>query len=156
MNQTRWEPKDIAREINSMRNDMEKLIDSFFGPNNLFRREGKTLSNWSPSVEIIESEKDYTIRADLPGMEAKDIEVEATSNSISIKGEYKNEKEEKTEHHYYSERSYGSFYRAIPLDEDIKLDSLTSSMKNGVLEIKAIKVTESKPKVQKVKVEISS
>lgn len=153
----KWEPKDIVREINSIRGDMEKLVDSFFGHNgSLLRKEGKEMGTWSPSIEIIESDKDYTIKADLPGLEAKDVEVEATPNSLSIKGEHKSEKEEKKDNYYYCERSYGSFYRHIPLNEEIKLDGISSSMKNGVLEIKAVKMLESKPKPQKVKVEVSS
>ncbi len=150
----RWEPNDMIREFSKMRSDMERIADSFFGQNSLLRKEGKALmSKWSPAIEITESGKDYLIKVDLPGMEAKDVEVEATENSITIQGEHKSEKEEKKDNYYYCERSYGSFYRVIPL-EPIKLDSITSSMKNGVLEIKAAKVEESKPKVQSVKVEI--
>ena len=69
----------------------------------------------SPSIDVKESDKDFTIRAELPGVDEKDIEVTVTNDAVTIKGEKKEEKEDKGKNYYYMERSYGSFNRVIPL-----------------------------------------
>jgi HSP20 family protein len=90
---------------------------------------------WSPQVEIFERDNEVVLRADLPGLTKHDVNVEIANDGITIEGERKNEHEEKSEGYYRSERSYGKFYRRIPMPEGVKAEDASASFRNGVLEI---------------------
>ena len=90
---------------------------------------------WSPQVEMFERGNQLVLRADLPGLTRDDINVEISDDGITIEGERKNEHEEKREGYYRSERSYGKFYRRIPLPEGIDPRNANASFNDGVLEI---------------------
>lgn len=92
-------------------------------------------SIWSPQAEIFEREGKLIVRADLPGLNKEDINVDITDDAIRIRGERRQEKEENEEGYYRSERSYGSFYRQIPLPGGINPEEANATFKNGVLEI---------------------
>jgi HSP20 family protein len=92
-------------------------------------------SMWLPQVEAFEREGKLIVRADLPGLTKDDINVEITDEAIKIRGERRQETEEKDEGYYRSERSYGSFYREIPLPSGVNGDEANASFNNGVLEI---------------------
>jgi len=105
---------------------------------------------FSPKMDLEETEKEYRITAELPGMEEKDVEVLLSGNSITIKGEKKEEKEERDKSYYHMERSYGSFQRTVPLPEGIDLNKVDADFKNGVLTVKLPRTVEAKPKSKKV------
>ena len=90
---------------------------------------------WSPQVEVFERGGQLVVRADLPGLNKDDVKVEVTDDAVNISGERKSEHEERGEGFYRSERSYGSFYRQIPLPEGVHADDATATFNNGVLEI---------------------
>ncbi len=90
---------------------------------------------WAPQVETFEREGRLVIRADLPGLTKDDVNVEINDDSIVLSGERRNENEEKREGYYRSERSYGSFYRQIPLPEGVDADDANATFRDGVLEI---------------------
>ena len=90
---------------------------------------------WWPQVEAFERGGKFIVRADLPGLKKDDVKVEVTDEAITLSGERRQEHEEKGEGYYRTERSYGSFYRQIPLPEGIKADDATATFQNGVLEI---------------------
>jgi HSP20 family protein len=126
--------------------EMDRLFEDFgFGRGWLapsFRRDffpadfgtfGQSV--WSPQVEVFERENQLVVRADLPGLNKEDVKVEVTDDAITISGERKREHEEKGEGFYRSERSYGSFYRSIPLPEGVNADEADATFRNGVLEI---------------------
>lgn len=92
-------------------------------------------SMWSPQVEAFEREGKLIVRADLPGLTKDDIKVDVTNDAIKIRGERRQEKEESEEGYYRSERSYGSFYREIPLPSGVNGDEANATFLNGVLEI---------------------
>ena len=92
-------------------------------------------SMWLPQVETFEREGKLIVRADLPGLTKEDINVDITDDAIKIRGERRQEKEENEEGYYRSERSYGSFYREIPLPGGVNADEAKASFSNGVLEI---------------------
>ena len=126
--------------------EMDRLFEDFgfgrgltapsFGRNLLPTGFGDlTRAAWSPQVEVFEREGQIVVRADLPGLTKDDVKVEATGDAITISGERKSEHEEKREGFYRSERSYGSFYRQIPLPEGVNLDEANATFNNGVLEI---------------------
>ena len=92
-------------------------------------------SMWSPQVEAFERDGKLIIRADLPGLTKEDINVDITDDAIKIRGERRQEKEENKEGYYRSERSYGSFYREVPLPNGVKREEANATFRNGVLEI---------------------
>lgn len=102
----------------------------------LFRREtGQIPADWSPRVEVLEKEGQFVVRAELPGMTKDEVKVEIAENVLTIQGERKQEKKEEREGYHYSECSYGSFYRAIPLPEGVELAKAAAEFKQGVLEV---------------------
>src|SRR5947208_15351779 len=90
---------------------------------------------WSPQVEMLQRDHELIVRADLPGLTKDDVKVEITDNAITIEGERRGEKEEKGEGFYRSERSYGKFYRRLPVPEGAHAGDATATFNNGVLEI---------------------
>lgn len=89
----------------------------------------------SPRVDIKETDEKIVVTAELPGMEEKDVELLWNDNVLTIKGEKKAEREEKDEGYTYSERSYGSFERRIPIDSEVESDKLDATFKNGILTV---------------------
>lgn|SRR4051812_33947446 len=90
---------------------------------------------WSPQVEVFERDKQLVLRADLPGVSKEDVNVELSDEGITIEGERKSEHKEDREGYYRSERTYGKFYRRIPVPEGVDVDDAEASFDNGVLEI---------------------
>ena len=123
--------------------DMERLFENFGGVSfpTFFKTDfapfqmefGKV--EWMPQIEVLHNNGQFMVRADLPGLTRDDVNVEITDDLLTISGERKEEKEEKREGFYRSERSYGSFYRQIPLPEGVKTETAAATFRNGVLEI---------------------
>lgn len=125
--------------MRSFSEQMERLFEDF-GLGSSFSRGFGRLSSiqdslWTPQVEVFERGNQLVVRADLPGLTKDDIDVKITDDAIVLQGERKQESEEKEEGYYRSERSYGSFYRSIPLPEGINADEANATFHNGVLEI---------------------
>jgi HSP20 family protein len=97
---------------------------------------------WSPAVEVFERDNNLVVHAELPGLSKDDVKVEMTDDGLVIQGERKREHEEKGEGFYRSERSYGQFYRLIPLPEGANADQATAQFENGILEV-SVPVPES-------------
>ena len=118
--------------------EMDRLFGDFsFGG---FGREFGRLADlegsmWLPQVETLERDGKLIVRADLPGLTKDDINVDITDDAIKIRGERRQEKEENEEGYYRTERSYGSFYREIPLPSGVNHAEANASFNNGVLEI---------------------
>lgn len=115
---------------------LSRELDTLFGR---FGREpfflGAAEAPWQPEVEMLERGNELIVRADVPGLKKDEITVEVTENELVLKGERKHEKEEKAEGYYRAERSYGSFFRALPLPEGVKIDQAKASIHEGVLEV---------------------
>jgi HSP20 family protein len=101
---------------------------------------------WAPDVDIKETDKEILIKADLPGMKMEDIDVSVDEGQLIIKGERKEEKEEKDKNYIRVERSYGSFYRSFDIGAPVKSEQVKATYKNGVLEITLPKAEAKKPK----------
>jgi HSP20 family protein len=99
--------------------------------------EGLTLTQnaWSPQVEVFEKNGNLVVRADLPGLDRKDIKVNVDDGALTIEGERRTEHEEKREGFFHSERSYGSFTRRIPLPRGVDASGCDARFDNGVLEV---------------------
>lgn len=140
-------------------NDMERLFEDFEGFSfpSIFRKEslpfGKDFEQvaWVPQIEVMQKDDQFIVRADLPGLKKSDVKVDVTDNLLTISGERKEEKEEKREGFYRSERSYGSFYRRIPLPEGAKTDTATAEFTDGVLEIN-MKAPEREPRTRRLEI----
>lgn len=118
--------------------EMDRLFGEFgFGrgwlTSNVERGFGQGL--WSPQVEMFERNGELIIRADLPGLTKDDVKVELTDDGLTIEGERRSEQKETREGFYRSERSYGKFYRRLPLPEGVKAEDANATFNNGVLEI---------------------
>jgi len=90
---------------------------------------------WSPRVEAFQKGDQFVVRAELPGLKKDDVNVEVTDDTITIRGERRDERQEEREGYYHSEREYGEFQRTIPLPEGVISDNAQASFKDGVLEI---------------------
>jgi len=108
---------------------------------------------WSPKIDVFERDNRLVTRVDLPGMKKEDVSVEVTDGHLALSGERKREKEEKKESFYRIEREYGSFYRAVPLPEGVKLDDVRATFADGVLEVSVPLPAKAEPKVKKVQIE---
>lgn len=96
---------------------------------------GADLTTWSPALEVFRRDDRLVIRADLPGLTKDDVKVEVTDDTVTIRGERRQEQEERRAGYYHSERSYGYFCRSIPLPEGAEADKAEANFRDGVLEI---------------------
>jgi HSP20 family protein len=90
---------------------------------------------WTPDLEMFRRGADIVVRADVPGMKKEDVTVELADGQLMLRGERKQEKEEKNEGYYRAERTYGSFYRTLTLPEGAKVDEAKAVIRDGVLEV---------------------
>jgi HSP20 family protein len=107
---------------------------------------------WAPKVDVLEREGELIVRIDLPGLTREDINVEVTDDLLTIHGERKHEKKEEREGYKYSECSYGSFYRAIPLPEGIDSTKASADFHKGVLEVVMPKTSPPEPSARRLEV----
>jgi len=112
--------------------ELDDLFDHFAFERPMFERKA---TFWTPRVEMFTKENTLFVRADLPGLKKEDVTVEVADETITIRGERKREKEEKGEGFYRTERSYGSFYRELPLPDGVKSETAKAEVRDGVLEI---------------------
>jgi HSP20 family protein len=145
---TRWRP---FRDLVNLQDEMNRLFDDFF-TRPLVRPEW-TEGVWSPSVDVSETKDNVIIKAEIPGMTKDDVKVCVQDNVITLKGERKQEKEEKDANYHRIERSYGSFCRSFTLPTSVKADKIKATYKEGVLNITLPKTEEVKPKEIPINVE---
>lgn len=121
----------------AMRETMNSVMEDFLSDWPLMRVRPFEwrMQEFSPSIDIIDEEKNIRIEAEVPGMNPEDIDITVTRDSIIVKGEKKSESEEERQGVRYSERSFGSFQRVIPMPADIETDRIEARFKNGVLDI---------------------
>lgn len=114
--------------------------------------EALAVTEWSPSVDITENDKEYTVKAELPDVKKEDIKVSVEDGTLSITGERKAEKEEKGVKYHRIERSYGRFERAFTLPDEADAEKITSEHKDGVLVVHLPKNPQAKPKARQIAV----
>ncbi len=145
MSMIRWDPFD---DLASLRESMDKLFEEFFTR----RPRGQALTAWQPAVEVFETDSDVVIRAELPGIDPKNVDITVTNDTLTLKGEARAEHEEKGRNYVQRELRYGSFIRTLALPDGVKGDLAKASYKNGILEIRVPKTERAKPKSVKVEV----
>jgi len=135
----------------AFRQEMDRLMEDFFDG---FRTLpfGKRSDTFMPHVDVVDTEKEIEVSAELPGMDEKDIDVSLTGEALVIKGEKKEEKEEKGKDYYRSERSYGSFSRTIPLPVEVDTNKAAATFKKGVLTVSLPKTRQAIEEAKKIAV----
>lgn len=137
--------------FNALRDEMNSLFEDFFRNFDLepFAERSRM---FTPLVDVSESEKEITVSAELPGLEEKDIDISITKDALTVKGEKKDEREEKNGGRYHAERFYGAFARTIPLPAEIDRDAVKATYEKGVLTIRLPKTAAIEKESKKVKV----
>jgi len=116
--------------------EVDRLADDFgIGRGLLSSFERELPGAWAPQIEILERDGQLIVHADLPGLKKDDVKVELADNAITIEGERRNEREERQEGFYRSERSYGRFFRRVPLPEGVDTEDARATFRDGVLEV---------------------
>jgi len=133
-----WMParRGETEPVMEFRREMERLFDEFLGEFPLSRPWGapeREEGAFWPRVDVTESDREVTVSAELPGMDEKDLRVELQEGTVIIRGERKEEKEEKGKDWFRREQSYGSFHRVIPLPTNVQEDQAKARFKKGLL-----------------------
>jgi HSP20 family protein len=142
---SRWEP---FRGVTTLQDQLNRLF------NEGFERAGEesSLSAWAPAVDIYETEHELVVKADLPDVDPKDLDIRVENNLLTIRGERKFEKKVSEENYLRVERSYGSFARSFTLANTVNSEAIKAEYQNGVLTLSIPKREEAKPKQIKVNV----
>jgi HSP20 family protein len=147
-----WNP---FREMDEIQRQMSSLLGG-----NLFRRsnltngeENVTAPQWAPLVDVIEDEKEYLIKVELPEVQKEDFKVTVDKGLLTISGERKGEKEEKGRKFHHVERYYGRFERSFSIPEDAETNNVKAEFKDGVLRVRLAKSEKPQPKQIEVKFE---
>lgn len=144
----RWQPfSTMAAE-----REFDRLFRDSFTTFGGEREAEPSTRPWAPAVDIFETENSIVLKAELPGIDPKDVEVRVEDNTLYLKGERKFEKETKDENYHRVERSYGSFARSFSLPNSIDADKVAAEYKDGVLNLTLPKREEAKPKTIRINV----
>jgi HSP20 family protein len=138
----RWEP---VRELNSLQQEMNRLFSSFFdtptaGNGSSYARR------WVPAMDLVETDDEYVLTADLPGLSEGDINIEFEDNVLTVSGERKSEHSQRKEGFFRLERAAGAFSRSLTLPEGVDAEAVRATFDKGVLEIRIPKPEQRKPK----------
>ena len=147
----------------SLRREIDRLFDDFHpfdfrlpSTRSLFGRELSALrtADWpvAPAMDLVDKGSEYEITAELPGIDEKNVEIKLSNHVLTIKGEKKEEKEERAKDYYLSERPYGSFQRLFQVPEGVDADKIEASFTKGVLTVKLPKTTEAQKAEKKITV----
>jgi len=144
---TRWEPFQDALTLRAAVNRLfEESFVRPFGGWPLAERGGAN----ALAVDMYETDNDVVVKASLPGIKPEDVDITVTGNVLDIRGETKDETEEKRGDYHYHERTFGSFQRCLTLPMDIKSDAVEATFENGVLTLTMPKVEQAKAKQIKI------
>lgn len=142
---TRWDP---FQGISALQQEVNRLFEGSLHT----RGDNSALTTWAPPVDIYETENELVLKADLPDVNEKDIDIRIENNMLTIRGERKFEQTVKEDNYLRVERAYGAFSRSFGLPNTVNTEAIKAEYKNGVLRIEMPKRAESKPKQVKVSV----
>lgn len=143
---SRWEP---FHGLNTLQDQVNRLFEDSFARNRSGQAE---LASWAPAVDIYETENEVVVKADLPDVQEKDIDVRVENNTLTIRGERKFESEVHRENYLRVERAYGTFTRSFSLPNTVSTETIRAEYQNGVLSVHMPKREESKPRQVKIAV----
>lgn len=141
MRLVRWQP---FSEMESLRNQMDRMFDELAGLN----RQSST--DWTPAIEIQNREECLILRAEIPGVEAKDIDIQVAREAVAISGEHRYENKVQEQGFFRTELRYGSFQRTIPLPVAVDNNQVQAEFKDGILKLTLPKAQEARHKVVKI------
>lgn len=145
-----WRRKDLSARrdeenpFQALQREMNRVFDRFsrgFGRDELAERED-LWDGFFPAVDVSETDKEVHVTAEIPGLETKDLDLSLSGNNLILRGEKRAEKEDKGEHYYRKESSYGAFHRAIPLPAEVVENQIEATYKKGVLKVRLPKSPE--------------
>jgi HSP20 family protein len=142
---SRWEP---FRSAHTLQDQIHRLFGEVFDRSN----QESSLTAWAPSVDIYENEHELIVKADLPGIDAKDLDIRVDNNILTMRGERKFEEKVNDNNSLRVERAYGSFSRSFALSNTVNAEAIKADYQNGVLTLTVPKREEAKPKQIKVNV----
>jgi HSP20 family protein len=153
MSLIRWQP---LKELDTLRHQMNHLFDELMHGEREIGQFPK-LENvmWAPAIELKETDQAVIVKAVIPGIEAKELDVQVSENAVSITGEHREEKRTEEKGYFHSELQYGHFQRIVPLPVGVKHDQVQSEFKDGVLTLTLPKAESSPSKVTKVDLAMS-
>jgi len=143
---TRFERWDPFEEMTALRNRMDRLWTR------MTTEEEPPLADWMPTSDVIETKDEIVIKAELPGIDEKQIDIQIENGVLTIKGERKGEKEFEEKGYRRIERSYGSFLRSFTLPPNVEVEKIGAAFANGLLEVHLPKKEDAKPRTIKVDV----
>jgi HSP20 family protein len=138
----RWEP---LRELSSLQTEMNRLFNAAFDAPTSGGNGGQS-RRWMPAMDLLETQDHFVLRADLPGVNEGDVNIELEDSVLTISGERKSEHEEREEGYYRVERAFGRFSRSLTLPKGIDPEAVTAAFDAGVLEVRIPKPEERKPR----------
>jgi HSP20 family protein len=141
---SRWTPFHLS----TLQNEVNRLFEGSLPA----RGDNSALTAWTPFVDVYETENELVIKADLPDMNEKELDIRVENNTLTIRGERKFEQTVKEDNYLRIERNYGSFSRSFGLPNTVNTEAIKADYKNGVLTVELPKSAESKPKQIKVNV----
>jgi HSP20 family protein len=141
---SRWTPFHLS----TLQNEVNRLFEGSLPA----RGDNSALTAWTPFVDIYETENELVIKADLPDLNEKELDIRVENNTLTIRGERKFEQTVKEDNYLRIERNYGSFSRSFGLPNTVNTEAIKADYKNGVLSVELPKSAESKPKQIKVNV----
>ncbi|MGO9443371.1 MAG: Hsp20/alpha crystallin family protein [Thiobacillaceae bacterium] len=144
----KWDP---FNEIDDMVSRLERYTGKMGWPS--LRRENFMTSEWAPKVDIVETDAEYTIKAELPEVNKEDVKVRVENGELTLSGERKQEKEEKGKRFHRIERYYGSFTRSFTLPDNVDETNVKATFKDGMLNLSLPKSTEHKSRALEVKIQ---
>lgn len=154
----RSQPNNAVHQNNSLvtaQDEFNRMFDDLFtnfGLTPVIGGRLSSLNSFTPKVNIAETEKEFSVTAELPGMDEKDVTVEFTDDAVIIKGEKKEDHEEKNKQWHVIEHSYGSFHREIPVNAKIDTEKVSANFKKGILKITLPKLPEEKSGRKKIEI----
>ena len=141
----KWQPKPM-----NVFDDMESMIHTYFNTDWNFQvREPR---NWSPAVDVKETDNSFVLTADIPGLTRKDIKVNVANGKLSISGERTYETDQENDNYHYQERRFGTFDRSFNLPDTVDEEKISASFKIGILNVSLPKHENILPKEREIKV----
>lgn len=135
-----WQP---WREVDTLRRQMDRLFDELTEP-------GSDRPTWAPAVELKDAGANLVLRVQLPGVEAKDLDVQVTQETVTLLGEHRYEQQAQENGYYKSEFRYGKFHRVIDLPAAVQNENVQANYKDGILQLTLPKVVETRNKAVKI------
>ena len=141
---------DPFRDLLALQDQLFRTFGSAYRGTGREDDEQSMVATWSPLVDIFEDSEGITLKAELPEVEAKDVEIQVEGNTLTLKGERKLEHEDKRDAYHRVERTYGSFSRTFTMPNTVDVEHITAESKEGVLRVFLPKKAETKPRQIKV------